>query len=140
MLSSKPIRNGDIYCSPRCGCKCKWSDYVACVDGSSELVRELGEGWEPYIYENMGWHFKAIHKERGLKVYPNFRPPRERSKIDSYTAFLGGTNPHAGGRWSEKGETPQRAIKAVMDKAIAEAKEIAEWVGMKIVDEDGKAA
>ena len=59
MTGRTPIRNGDIYCSPRCGGQCTYEQYQAAVAGADELVRILGEGWEPCVWDNLGWHYEA---------------------------------------------------------------------------------
>lgn len=57
-----PVRDGGIYCSPRCGGKCKWSAYVEAHRAASALCEELGPGWEPRVWENLGWHWESFLK------------------------------------------------------------------------------
>lgn len=54
-----PIREGDVFCAPACGCKCKLADFERATAGAAELVAELGDGWRPRVWENCGWNFSA---------------------------------------------------------------------------------
>lgn len=52
-----PVLNGDIFCSPRCGGGCTKAEYDAAVTAADALAAKLGPGWEPDIWENLGWHY-----------------------------------------------------------------------------------
>lgn len=54
-----PIRDGDIFCAPACGRKCKLVDFECATASAAVLIGELGDGWEPRVWENCGWHFSA---------------------------------------------------------------------------------
>lgn len=54
-----PIRDGDVFCSPACGHKCKLADFERATERAAALVLQLGEGWQPRVWENLGWHFSA---------------------------------------------------------------------------------
>lgn len=54
-----PVRNGDIYCSPRCGCKCTYEAYLKAKSDADALCETMGDDWEPAIWENCGWHYRA---------------------------------------------------------------------------------
>lgn len=60
-----PIRDGDVFCSPACGCKCKLAEFERAKNSAAALVAELGHGWNPRVWENCGWHFCA---EKGAAV------------------------------------------------------------------------
>jgi len=55
----KPVRNGDTYCSPRCGCKCTHADYLKATRTSRAVAARLGAPWKPYVWENCGWHWSV---------------------------------------------------------------------------------
>lgn len=55
-----PVLRGEIFCSPACGGKCKKSAYDQAVQISNEIASQLGEGWIPKVFENLGWHWKVI--------------------------------------------------------------------------------
>ena len=61
-----PKLDGVIYCSPACGGKCKKSDFDTATTAAHTLVRQLGHGWEPHVWENLGWHYEAV--KRGATV------------------------------------------------------------------------
>jgi len=67
-LSWSPVRKGNIYCSPGCGGGCTWEAYEAAVAHASELCERLGEGFEPRVWENLGWHFEAVAHDRRIRV------------------------------------------------------------------------
>lgn len=54
-----PILDGEIFCAPACGCKCKLADFERATTSAAALVAELGDGWLPRVWENCGWHFSA---------------------------------------------------------------------------------
>jgi len=58
-----PVLKGDQYCSPSCGGRCKKADYDAAVLESKEIADQLGSGWIPEVYENLGWHWKVAKGE-----------------------------------------------------------------------------
>jgi hypothetical protein len=54
-----PVRRGDVYCSPGCGMGCKWEKYQEAKHLAAALAKRLGKGWEPKVWENLGWHYEA---------------------------------------------------------------------------------
>jgi hypothetical protein len=63
-----PVRNGPLYCSPNCGCKCTYDAFEAATASANELCSTLGDGWEPCVWENGGWHFSA--KKGCAELFP----------------------------------------------------------------------
>ena len=63
---TKPVRQGDIYCSPRCGFCCTRAAYDQAVQEAAELAERMGEGWTPRVWENWGWNYD-VGKE-GLRI------------------------------------------------------------------------
>src|SRR5262249_43953449 len=47
-----------FYCSPRCGCKCTKAAFDEATKQADDLAAQLGDGWEPYVWENGGWHWQ----------------------------------------------------------------------------------
>lgn len=76
---------------------------------AKRLAEELGSAWVPEVFENLGWHAKAVLG--GLSVSPGSR--------NSYSAFLNHPG-EIGGRWADGGRTPFLAVRAVLEKAINE--------------------
>jgi hypothetical protein len=77
-LSWKPERSGNIYCAPACGWGCKWKDYQRAKTRAEKLCKQLGNGFEPRVWENFGWHGSAVLGQ--IQVYlPS-------STRDDYTA------------------------------------------------------
>lgn len=54
-----PVLRGEIFCAPFCGAKCKKSAYDNALQQSNEIALRLGSGWEPEVYENLGWHWQV---------------------------------------------------------------------------------
>lgn len=54
-----PVRDGDVFCAPACGHKCKLADFERASASAAALVAELGDGWQPRVWENFGWNFSA---------------------------------------------------------------------------------
>ena len=107
-LSWVPIRYGSQYCSPACGGGCTWAAYQQAQKRAQKLAKRLGPTWQGNVWENLGWHYGAVHSSEQLNVAPSYP-----STHNIYTAFL------ANGRYYGKGCTPRAAVKA----AIAEGTE-----------------
>ncbi len=58
-----PVLKGDVFCSPACGGNCKKAEYDQAVKAANELAAILGAGWEPDVWENLGWHYRAIKQD-----------------------------------------------------------------------------
>lgn len=55
-----PVRRGAIYCSPACGFLCTHAEFVTATKRAAALVKSLGKGWTPDVWENTGrWHYSA---------------------------------------------------------------------------------
>lgn len=84
--------DGVHYCSPACSGKfCRKDWYDAAVAQADRLAEELGEGWRPRVWENLGWHWRA---EKGVAVVHPIVSKREPFvvgegwPITGYTVFL----------------------------------------------------
>lgn len=99
-----PKLNGEIYCSPACGGRCKKVDFDQASERSRVLAAQLGGGWEPHVWENMGWHFEV---KKGIATVD---PARE----GGYTATLEFAMSHvATDNISETRGDPRAAVNAV---------------------------
>lgn len=101
-----PILNGETYCSPACGCGCTKAAYDTAVSDSLKLATELGVGWQPDVWENCNWYYRAfrlIGADR-VEVYPN--------RADStFSCYFNGIKQFIG-----RGDTPNEAfMNAVVD-------------------------
>jgi hypothetical protein len=54
-----PVLNGDVYCSPACGGRCKKAEFDRVSEQAGVLAAQLGSGWMPIVWENLGWHFQV---------------------------------------------------------------------------------
>lgn len=65
--------DGQFYCSPECGggkfCRKEWYDKA--VSDADALCARLGQGWEPIVHENLGWHYRV--RKGAVKVYDDSR-------------------------------------------------------------------
>ena len=120
-------RIGNVYCGSGCGSGCTWADYQEACIQATRLARRLGPGWRPYVHENLGWHYKVISPDGTMKVCPNSRRCCL-GKPYSYTAFFGGADCVAGGRWAESARTPEAAIRKVLGVARGVRDEIEGWL------------
>lgn len=57
----KPVRHGAFYGSPRCcgGTLCTWAAFERATKEADALARRMGDGWEPVVWENLGWHYEV---------------------------------------------------------------------------------
>lgn len=111
-LSWKPASRGEIYCAPACGRGCTRGEFDAATGKAAALAGDLGDGWKPDVWENLGWHWAAV--KGGLKIHPNILNR-------GYTAFLGEAASH-GGRWTESGRTAKSAVRNVIRQAKKEVR------------------
>ncbi len=113
------VHRGPIYCAPACGGGCT---YVAHLDAHTNgkklcalLNRTIGTGWKPDIWENLGWHYRAISACGRIKVHPFHAGSYARG----YTAFLGEPD-SPGGTWSAQASAPAASVRKVIAMAKAE--------------------
>jgi hypothetical protein len=60
-LSRTPASRGGLYCSPACGAGCTRREHDQAVRDADRLVKRLrGSGWRAEVWENLGWHFRAV--------------------------------------------------------------------------------
>lgn len=109
-LSWKPVRRGDIYCSPACGADCKYSDFLKAKEEAKKLCKTLSNGFKSDVWENMGWHRRARKGAIvvGLPMYPD----------DTYDA----THQSPGNVWV-RAKTPKKALAALLVEYKLMAKE-----------------
>jgi hypothetical protein len=125
-LSWEPVRRGEVYCSPACGCGCTWEAYQEILQKAENLAKRMGKGWTPRVWENMGWYGKVVSPDGFLKLHI-------RSAVvgrDSYTAFLG--EDESGGRWAESHTVPEQAVKLVRKRGMEELRIIAKLLGYEV--------
>lgn len=73
----------DACCSPQwCGLGCTHADYEAVRQLAEKTCRQLGPGWKPRVFENLGWH--GFAEAAGVHV----SPPRRAG--DRYSVILNG--------------------------------------------------
>ena len=65
-LSWKPKRKGEVYCAPACGRGCTHAEYLKAQKLAKKLAKQLGGGFKPVVWENMGWHWEV--EKNGLNV------------------------------------------------------------------------
>lgn len=52
-----PVLNGDLFCSPLCGCGCTKEEYDLVCEKATVLAARMGYRWEVEVWENMGWNY-----------------------------------------------------------------------------------
>ena len=104
-LSWKPQLNGEIYCSPACGGGCTKAAHDDAKKNAAELARQVGPGWTPRVWENLGWHYCVVSPCKRIELY--FSKP-------GYIAFLGEAG-SSSGLWVECGDTAELAISKVIE-------------------------
>lgn len=109
-----PRRRGDVYCSPACGGNCTFKAFNSATFKASLLCEKLGAGWEPDVWENLGWHHAVISPCRRIRLSGGY---------GQYIAFLTEKG-ESGGRYVADGRTPKSAIRACVAEAKADLAKI----------------
>lgn len=116
---NKPIHRGDVYCAPFCGFKCKRAAYDRAVREADKLCKVLGDGWEPRVWENMGWHFSAQKSNASVHANCHGDARTGHYTITDYTIFF-----HTEKQIVLRGKNPVKLV----DQTIRAAKAIARRV------------
>lgn len=86
-IGDVPVLNGKIYCSPRCGCKCTKAAFDRATKEANALAARMGEGWEPDVWENCGWHYLVFKGEMTIHtIYSNKHHKNGGFVVESYSA------------------------------------------------------
>lgn len=100
-----PRRRGEIYCSPLCGGRCTHAAYKEAHHKADALCKRLGAGWEPRVWENMGWYFSA---RKGVATM-HVNEYRLKSKVTThYTVYFNSVQ-----QTVASADTPEDALRAV---------------------------
>lgn len=89
-----PVLDGDTYCSPACGFKCTKASFDLATSNALKLATEMGEGWEPKVWENGKWYYCV---QRGkAAIHPPSPGGRYTCFFNAATQFIGAADdPHA---------------------------------------------
>lgn len=104
------VRRGPIYCAPFCGAGCTWAAHQRAVQLAHETCMRLGGGWKPVVWENMGWHARAVGAEGHLHVFIH----THRAHLYNYSAMMNETDTSGSGHWHADATTPEEAVRAVV--------------------------
>lgn len=120
----KPKRRGKFYCSQACGggTHCLWADYQGAKKSAVALAKQLGNGWTPRIWENLGWHFEVVSPCRRIRIHAC-----KNARHTEYVALLSTPVPHArayGRLFIGVGKTPTAAINQIRKQGRAYIKQL----------------
>lgn len=101
-----PIHRGRIYCSPACGLGCTRAEYEKAFKDCADLCKLLGPGWEPEVWENLGWHYAC--NKGVLRLHPII-DRRNGNRLVSYMAYFNGST-----QLVEQHEEAKSAVSAVV--------------------------
>lgn len=114
-----------IKCASWCGRGCTKAEWEEARSGSKALVKELGPGWRPRVWENLGWHYSAVNG------HVNVHPDRVQAMSAQtgkkflvtrpfFTAFISVDLDSSGGRWFDHGKTPKQAVEKAVRRFMDE--------------------
>lgn len=111
MRTTATLQPDGVYCSPRCGFKCKLSAFDQATKEADKLAVRMGIGWESRVWENGGWNYSVN------KGQHHIHPEREGSalsggwEVTGYSAWLyGPSTAHSSTQFIERAETPEDAL------------------------------
>jgi len=122
-------QDGEFYCSPSCGggryCRKEWYDRA--VHKAQELALRMGDGWEPFVHENLGWHYRVV---KGITTIYEYEGG---DGLKSYSAWIEPRGVKIGERRKtlkqfivQQQETPEEALRLAQQEARGFLLELAE--------------
>lgn len=130
----QPILRGDTYCAPRCGLGCKRAAYDRAVEEANALANRLGQGWEPVVWDNLGWHYGATKGVARVRPrfgrWPDFRTGKW--SVTGYTVYLNSAK-----QFVAHGDTPEDALGFAIQDARTTEHRIAADCSALSYGEDG---
>ena len=111
-----PVARGDIYCSPGCGGVkgyCTKAMYDKALRNAKRVAKELGDGWEVELHENLGWWWKVVLKFgwHNQIVWVDGKP-------GSYEAYISDANSYPGIRAGTPRGEPKRNARAAVSSLV----------------------
>lgn len=97
----------DRFCSAACGRHCTSVEQFKATTSAEALARRLGKGWTPFVWENLGWHYRVVSPCKRISVNEGER---------RYGAFLGDRGEIAH-QWSAHASKPELAVARVIRAA-----------------------
>lgn len=121
-LDRTPIRYGGVYyCSPACGANCTYQAYLKALNDSDALAKrctiEIGGQWNPFVHENLGWHWHIIQENTNIAIYYG----GYLAKGEEYSIGLNGGTPAHISLSPQTFPTPKAAYMALIDIIEEEA-------------------
>lgn len=116
-----PILSGDKYCSTACGCGCTKAAYDSALSGALKLATELGEGWQPKVWENGNWYYRAEHSLMGKDTMVEVCP----ASYGGYRCYFNGVK-----QFIADGDTPAEALMG----AVVEAQAFVDALQFQIIE------
>lgn len=98
--SWSPKLRGKLFCSDACGHGCTLTAFKRARIAADGLAAAMGKGWAPVVWENMGWHFRAV------KDVSDVRPTAK-----GYIAFI-----NADRQFIAEAATPKLAFLFALEK------------------------
>ena len=108
-----PLKNpkdSDRYCGKRCGRGCTHGEYESRIEQAQELAKSLPGDWSAEIWENLGWHYKAMYKRNDENYLAIYSESNGRYWGDSRIA---------GRQFHVYGATPQETLKELLHEIDA---------------------
>lgn len=79
---------GGIYCARWCGCGCTKAAFDQATSEAAALAKDLGQGWLPHVFENIGWHYKATKGKCDISPDRKGDPRHGGWAVRGYTVYL----------------------------------------------------
>lgn len=81
-------RYGDCYCAPWCGLGCTLAAYERACREAEAIATQLGAGWEPAPWENLGWHIGVRRGEHNVSAITKGNTRTGEYEVIGYRADL----------------------------------------------------
>ena len=106
------LQEDGTYCAPWCGRGCTMEEHNLAHQEANALAENMGDGWTPRVWENLGWHYSVRSPCDRIRVHPH----HHKGAVYSYCAYLGEKG-GIGGKWTASHKNPKKAVERVIKEA-----------------------
>lgn len=116
-----------IKCDPECGRGCTLAQYNYVTRQAKALHKQLGSSWLIKVWDNLGWHFHVMSKNKCIYVTDRrsaLGSPLKRGSAMRYYAYISDVPGETYVSYDGYGSTPKEAIESAASKLRAKMSQL----------------